>query len=131
MPAPARGGRPSRAIRALAHLPDNIRAVSAGPLSTLDNIMTGRNRSMKAGLFWQALRSGPGPGRRGRFEHPAKGGEAHHRSPGDPPAIPAKAARFGRPAPYGMQRRAAVKLGFVRLAPAELGCWLDEAEAGA
>src|SRR5215467_1459691 len=28
-------------------------------MSTLDNIMTGRNLRMKAGLFWQALRVGP------------------------------------------------------------------------
>src|SRR6266849_3799454 len=29
-------------------------------MSTLDNIMTGRNLRMKTGLFWQALRVGPG-----------------------------------------------------------------------
>ena len=28
-------------------------------MSTLDNIMTGRNLRMKTGLFWQALRAGP------------------------------------------------------------------------
>ena len=28
-------------------------------MSTLDNIMTGRNLRMKTGLFWQALRIGP------------------------------------------------------------------------
>ena len=28
-------------------------------MSTLDNIMTGRNLRMKTGLFWQALRFGP------------------------------------------------------------------------
>src|SRR5207248_6661255 len=36
-------------------------------MSTLDNIMTGRNLRMKRGLFWQALRLGPAE--REEFEH--------------------------------------------------------------
>ena len=36
-------------------------------MSTLDNIMTGRNLRMKTGLFWQALRMGPAA--REEFEH--------------------------------------------------------------
>jgi branched-chain amino acid transport system ATP-binding protein len=89
-------------------------------MSTLDNIMTGRNLRMKTGLFWQALHFGPA--RREEIEH-RKAVEAiidfleiqHIRK------VP-----VGR-LPYGLQKR--VELGRALAAQPEL-LLLDEPMAG-
>ncbi len=89
-------------------------------MSTLDNIMTGRNLRMKTGLFWQALHFGPA--RREEIEH-RRAVEAiidfleiqHIRK------VP-----VGR-LPYGLQKR--VELGRALAAQPEL-LLLDEPMAG-
>lgn len=60
--------RPSEAAReGIARTFQNIALFSG--MSTLDNIMTGRNTKMNKGLFWQAIRFGPAE--REEMEHRA------------------------------------------------------------
>src|SRR6266852_2696683 len=89
-------------------------------MSTLDNIMTGRNLRMKTGLFWQALRIGPAA--REEIEHR----ERVERIIDFLEIQSIRKVPVGR-LPYGLQKR--VELGRALAAEPEL-LLLDEPMAG-
>jgi branched-chain amino acid transport system ATP-binding protein len=89
-------------------------------MSTLDNIMTGRNLRMKTGLFWQALRFGPAE--REEIEHR----KAVERIIDFLEIQHIRKVPVGR-LPYGLQKR--VELGRALAAEPEL-LLLDEPMAG-
>ena len=89
-------------------------------MSTLDNIMTGRNLKMKANVFWQALHLGPA--RREEVEHR----EVAERVIDFLEIEPIRKTPVGR-LPYGLQKR--VELGRALAAEPDL-LLLDEPMAG-